>query len=563
MVPLIGIGGATLYKAVFSANDLTGVVLNEYTDEPVSGATVVAGATQLSSNQDGEFQLENSVTEVAVQKQGFDPTAVTVTPGSSSIEVRIRPNVVQGIVTNTATQKPIPGVAVEISTAAGPAGSTTTDEKGAFLLSDVPEGATITIDSPDFSKFSAEVGRQTRIDAALRPDVLVGTVLDDSGAPLAGASIAIGSARTQSGEDGSFRLEGAPETGEVVVKKPGYLSAAAPIDASMRVQATLKPFLARALYATAGTASDPNLFNNLLAIADRTEINAMVVDLKDSSGFVFYDTQVQLAKDIGAVSPVLDPRQITQRLRERNLYSIARIVVFEDPILAEKRPELAIKDSSNGDLWRTWNGLAWVNAHRSEVWDYNIALAVEAANMGFDEIQLDYIRFPSDGPLNRAEYGVPQNSETRPAAIGQFLSRMADALAPTHSYLAADVFGLTLWELEDGGIGQNLEVVSKYLDYVCPMVYPSHFYPGSMGFDIPNNHPYEVILWSLEAGEKRVPEHKAKMRPWIQDFSYGEGIDYGANEVRRQIDAANDFGPVGWMVWNAANVYHDGALAAQ
>src|SRR5690606_27174875 len=160
-------------------------------------------------------------------------------------------------------------------------------------------------------------------------------------------------------------------------------------------------------------------FTRLLEMVDRTELNAMVVDLKDSSGFVFYDTQVQLAHDIDAVAPQFDARELVERLHQRGIYAIARIVVFEDPVLAEARAEWAIHNTGGG-LWRTWNGLAWVNAHRSEVWDYAVALATEAAELGFDEIQLDYIRFPSDGLLDEAEYGVEHNRETRPAAIRDF-----------------------------------------------------------------------------------------------------------------------------------------------
>jgi hypothetical protein len=563
IVPLLGFGGTVIYETLIKGNDLRGVVLDAYSNKPVAGATVVAGESKLASDGDGRFTVPREVNQISIEKNGYDAAAVTVTPGSSKVEVRIRPNVVQGQITAVGTKRPIKGATVEAKVDGSTVASTNTDERGMFTLADVPENATIVVDSADYSQVSVPLNRQTRIDAALRPDVVLGVVKDESGAPIEGASIAIGTARTYTGADGSFRLEGAPESGEVVVKAAGYLMSAAPLDQSMRVDVSLKPFTAKALYATAGTAGDPKLFGDLLAIADRTEINAMVVDIKDSGGQVFYDTSVPLAREIDAVAPAYDAKQLVATLHEHNLYAIARLVVFEDPVLAEAKPDWAIHDSTNGGLWRTWNGLAWVNAHRSEVWDYNIALAVEAAGMGFDEIQLDYIRFPSDGPLNRAEYGVEHDDKTRPEAIGEFLSRMSKALAPTHAYLGADIFGLTMWDTADSGIGQNLETVAKSLDYICPMVYPSHFYEGSMGFDIPNDHPYEVILWSLESGAKRIPGMKAKLRPWLQDFSYGVGIDYTDNEVRRQIDASRDFGNAGWMLWNAANVYHEGALASQ
>lgn len=176
---------------------------------------------------------------------------------------------------------------------------------------------------------------------------------------------------------------------------------------------------------------------------------------------------------------------------------------------------------------------------------------------------MDYIRFPSDGPLDRAEYGVPHNDQTRPGAVRDFLTRAHTALQPTSAYLSADVFGLTVWDTGDGGIGQHLEDVIDAVDFVCPMVYPSHFSAGSMGFDIPNDHPYEVILQSMQQGAKRVPHDVAKLRPWLQDFTLGDGIAYGDTEVQKQIQASDDAGTSGWMLWNAANVYHTGALRSQ
>ncbi len=426
----------------------------------------------------------------------------------------------------------------------------------------MPQGASLEISAPDFAKVSHTLDHETTFDAQLQPDVLTGTVTTDTGQPIAGAVVAIGNVFTNTGSDGSYRIEGVGTSGTVYFKASGYTATSKPLDSTLRLDAALSPIQVKAIYATANTAADPQTLDALIKIADTTEVNAIVVDLKDSTGHVFYDSKVPLAGDIGAVSPELDPATLVDKLHQHHIYAIARIVVFEDPILAEARPDWAIHDSSNGGLWRTWNGLAWVNAHRHEVWDYDVAIAKEAAGFGFDEIQLDYIRFPTDGPLNRAEYGVPHDDQTRPQAIGDFLTEMYAAIAPTHAYLAADIFGLTLWETGDGDIGQNLETVARHLDYVCPMVYPSHFYAGSMGFDIPNDHPYEVILWSLQNGDKRIPQFKAKLRPWLQDFSLGEGIAYGPSEVKRQIDATNEFGASGWMLWNAGNEYHTSALAA-
>jgi hypothetical protein len=319
-------------------------------------------------------------------------------------------------------------------------------------------------------------------------------------------------------------------------------------------------FLVRAIYSTASSAASDTLWGDLIDIADRTEINAIVLDLKDSTGNVFYDTQVPLASQIGAKHPTFDVQKRLAEMEDAGIYSIARIVVFEDPILANARNDLAIHDVTTGGLWTTWDGLAWVNAYKQEVWQYNIDLAVEAARLGFDEIQLDYIRFPSDGLLENADYGPEYANQTRLDAITGFLGQIQTALKPTGSLLAVDIAGVTLLEDDDAGIGQNFASIAPLVDVVCPMIYPSHFYPGEFHLDIPNDHPYDVILQSLQRGESQVPDAKHKLRPWLQDFSYGEGIEYGAPEVAAQIQASEDFGASGWMIWAPDNVYSEAAF---
>lgn len=561
IVPLLGFTGLVAYQQFADARGYGGQVVDAYTGEPVADARILSGPQEIRTDAEGRFRVPREVTQIQVQKDGYDSQSVTLS-GEGEIRITLRPNVVHGVVRNVADGQPIAGAAVEARAADGtPVVATTTGADGTFVLRDVPVGALLAVTADDYRDATLAIGRQTAFEIALRYDVITGTITDAAGQPLAGARVVAGSAEATTGADGSFRLTGGPTKGTVVVKAPGYRAATVPLDQRMRVDARLEPFKAKAIYLTADVAADPQRFQEMIALVERTELNAMVIDLKDSTGSVYYDTRVRLAHDIGAVNPILDPKAVVAALHERGIYAIARIVVFEDPVLAEHRPEWAIH-VPDGSLWRTWNGLAWVNAHRHEVWEYDTALAREAAELGFDEIQLDYIRFPSDGPLDEAEYGVPHNAETRAAAIRDFLAGVRAALAPTPAYLAVDVFGLTFWELSDGGIGQNLEAIAPVVDYICPMIYPSHFYPGSMGFDIPNDHPYEVILWSLENGGERVPEAAPKFRPWLQDFSYGEGIPYGDAEVRAQIDAAEDFGSSGWMLWNAASDYHEGALGA-
>lgn len=563
IVGLLGVAGTIAYESS-SRGRLQGVVLDAYSREPVDNATISAGGQHAESNGNGTFRIDpGSASTLTVEKPEYDPTQVDISAAQQKIEIQLRPNTVHGKVVARDTDKPISGVAVEALVDGETKVATTTDDRGRFVLSPIPEGGSLVIRHAGYATKTIPLGKQTELDFSLRSDVVTGVVTDAQGNPIPRATIAAGDARTTSADDGTYRLTGIPDGGSIAIKAPGYQASLTPIADNSRVDTKLERFNARAIYATAATAGRPDLLNPLIDLVDRTELNAIVVDLKDSSGSVYYDTKVQLAHDIGAVRPEFEVKPLLDLLHQHDIYVIARIVVFEDPVLAEARPDWAIHDSATGDLWRTWNGLAWVNAHRPEIWDYDIALAREAASLGFDEIQLDYIRFPSDGPLNRAEYGVPHDDQTRPVAIREFLTKAHEALQPTRAYLSVDVFGLAMWDTGDAGIGQNLEAVIDVVDFVCPMVYPSHFSSGSLGFDIPNNHPYEVILMSMQEGSKRIPQDVAKLRPWLQDFTLGEGIEYGDTEVQKQIQASDDAGTSGWMLWNAANVYHEGALRPQ
>lgn len=539
-----------------------GTVKDAYTGEPVDAAEVVISGTAVETNDSGEFSFEEPVVgSLNIKRDGYQPTQVPVTPEQSSIEVSLRPTTLEGTVINTRSGEGMAGVTV---TATGPDGATTTattDEEGKYLLVDVPPDATITVSINGFSEVSQPIGQKTELDFEIRPDQVSGVITDSSGAPIPSAIVQVNDSVAQAGPDGAYQLPDSPESGTIVAKRNGYLPVVEEIPQDMTFDAQLEPFEVKAIYATALTAADDNLWNQLLELVESSDANAVVLDVKDNTGLVRYDTQVPLANEIGANDSTYDIKARLNDLKERGIYAIARVVVFEDPVLANARPDLAIKDKNTGGLWTTWDGLAWVNAMNPAVWQYNIDIAVEVAKMGFNEIQLDYIRFPTDGPLDTADYGVEFTEATRTEAITNFLHQMRAAVGPTGALLAADIFGITLWDAGDAGIGQDLEKIAPYLDVICPMVYPSHLAPGTFGFDYPNDHPYDVIKIVMQRGIERLNGDPSKFRPWLQDFSLGPGIEYGPEQVQAQIQASQDLGIPGWLLWNAANVYSIGSVS--
>lgn len=565
VILLAALIGGGVYLFTLLRPTVRGVVIDDYTGQPLSGVAVTFGNERLTTGDNGAFTfnaVRTATTLTTEPPAGYVPATQEVRAGRvTGLRVRLRPTTLSGTIIRVGTNAPLANLQVRAIDANG---ATSTDAvtaaDGRFMLNNVPENARLEISGPGVSRHEVDVSRQTVVEVAVRPDVLAGVVRAKDGTPIKGARVSVPGQLTTTKADGSYVLNGIPETGQVVVLASGYKPQRANLGDALTQDFTLEPLIVRALYMTADTIANDAKFNALIALADRTEVNAMVLDLKDSTGWVFFDSQNPTARAIGAVHPAYDIRQRLQVLKEHHIYAIGRIVAMEDPILATARPELAIRNSKTGGVWKTTNGVAWVNATRPEVWQYLTSLAVEAAQLGFDEVQFDYVRFPSDGDIEAIDLGVPDTLPVRTKAIHDFLSTAHDALSPLGVALAADIFGIALWDRNDNGIGQQLESLAPAVDYLCPMVYPSHFAPGSMGFGIPNDHPYEVILQSLQMGGPRIENAKQKFRPWLQDFTYGKGIAYGPNEVLAQIKATYDFGATGWLLWNADNVFTEAAL---
>ena len=401
---------------------------------------------------------------------------------------------------------------------------------------------------------------------------VTGQVVDgDTGAPLRGASVSVADLTESSGPSWTEALTDAqgrfaypaPEPGRtLLVRMPGYAKQRVLPGADLLIR--LRPHTVKAAYLTYYGVHDRAIRTRVLDIIEATELNAVVVDVKGDRGLIPYRTAVPLAIEAGAQGPVIirDMFGLVADLKGRRIYTIARIVAFKDPVLAHHRPDLAIIDTRTGQPWRDREGLAWVDPFREEVWEYILAVAREATTKGFDEVQFDYVRFPTDGRLSAARYARQNTQENRLRTIAGFLGRARRELRPSGVFVAADLFGYTAFNTNDTDIGQRVEEIAPHLDYISTMAYPSGYHLGIPGFRIPVAHPYEIVRESVRLTRQRAAEHPVQVRPWLQDFrDYAfDRRPFGVKEVQAQIRGAEEAGARGWMVWNPLNRYTAEAL---
>lgn len=377
----------------------------------------------------------------------------------------------------------------------------------------------------------------------------------DDGVPIRGASVSAGHTEVKTDAAGRFQLP--PGAGTLNVRAPGYRRVTQSVVPGEfgAVRIALRPFEPRAAYLSFYGIGSATLREAALALIEHTELNALVIDVKGDRGMIPYSSAVTLASAVGAqaIRTVHDMPGLIAVLHAKDIYLIARIVVFKDDPLATARPELALKNSS-GEIWRDREGLAWTDPASPDVWRYNLDVAEEAARMGFDEIQFDYVRFPDAEGVHYTQANVPAY---RVGAVTTFLTEARARLTPYNVFIAADIFGYVLWNLDDTAIGQQLEQLVQPLDIICPMLYPSGFKWGIPGFRHPLEHPYEIVFRSLMHAQERTGLGGVRFRPWLQDFpDYAfDRRRFGAHERRAQIDAARDAKSNGWMLWNPRNQY--------
>lgn len=331
-----------------------------------------------------------------------------------------------------------------------------------------------------------------------------------------------------------------------------------------RIARVPRPDVVRGLYVNRWAALGRKM-GQLIELANKTEVNALVIDVKDDRGFVLYKSRVPLAVQIGADTNMAMSdkklRAILDTMAAHRIYPIARIVVAKDPLLASSKLEWAIKRRDNMEPWLDKNGKPWLDPHHREVWQYAADLAKEAYDKGFSEVQFDYVRFPDEKRLIRESVYPLANGRVRAQVIREQLGFVRSYLKAVDMPMTIDVFGLTATDTTDMGIGQRWEMFVDQADVVLPMVYPSHFAPGTYKLGNPNAHPYATIDHAMKDAKRRSASisNAAKIVPWYQDFTLGPP-HYYAEQVRAQKKAGYDNGFQSWILWNPRSVYTESAL---
>lgn len=421
------------------------------------------------------------------------------------------------------------------------AGACVRSGQGTGAIATPGSSTTTTTEAPTTTSTAPTTTTTAPTTTTLQVFDLSGVVQASDGTPLGGATVTVGSASATTDEAGGFRIEGVPAA-PVTVERPAWLPLELDWDGEGELTVELEPRIVRALRVSRYVSMEPDSYADLLDLAEASIINSLVFDTKDETGTVLYESSVETALEIGAVVPVYDPVELLAAARERGLYAITRLVTFEDEVWVNARPEAKLAG-------------AWADAANEENWEYPLALAVEACEIGFDEIQFDYVRFPAGRTAEVARSRVPDTQEGRVAVIQAFLMEARSRLHPMGCAVSADIFGIVTSSPTDEGIGQRPEEISAAVDAISPMIYPSHYSPGWIGFSDPNDHPGPVTGHALDGAGPRMSADSL-LRPWLQAFYYnGSQVQAGILEAERRGH--------GWILWNAGGNYGESWIPTQ
>ncbi len=464
--------------------------------------------------------------------------------------------------------------------------TSTTDLQGAYTFRNLPDDARIVIDVDGYVSQTITIASVTGanpFDRKLRPTSLRGTVVDaNSGQPVPSAFILVGTSdqfanvnsspdlgpgqliSSVTGKDGAINLPlgNLDPQREMLVKAPGYQVMTTTFGATSTLTVKLTPFQARAIYVRADTVNTPGNFAHLVDIADKTGINAFVIEVKGDAGYVLYDSHLPAVQQANAIKPgAFDLDATIATLKQHHIYAIARMVTFWDDPASAAHPDWAIQSASRHAPWADGNGDNWLDPYNPAAVNYNLSIAKELISRGFDEVQFDDVGFPTVGPLSDMSFPL-SNGKDQSAAVQDFLLKAQAAIAPLGGMVAATTYGLTPASKGDGGGGLDFDLMAQYADYLCPTLYPSSFGKGFLGFDVPEQHPTDIVGYVLNKGMPRLSVSHAKMRPWLQAFN-SNNVNYGPNEIKAETAAATSYGTSGWMLWNYANEYDPAALGTK
>jgi hypothetical protein len=532
-------------------NEFTATVLASDRRQPIAGAVVSAGgALRVSTDARGEFLLRGvkNGTTFQVSAGGYRSGSF-VYQAPFSHEITLTPALTRLTVSDEYTGLPLSGITATVGNQ-----TAQTDSQGEAVFRSLADGAPVTAQAPGYDAASAEYKGEADLALTLRSHTLDGVAKDAAtGKPLPHALISYDDQMLETDANGAYHLDPAPPQLSLTVKFPGYRLTTFEITRTAHFDLKLTPFQAKGIHIYYAMPRDA-----VLQLLDRlrgTEVNAVVLDVKEGAGDVVWPSQVPLAKQIGAYKPRgIPPDELIRICRERQLYCIARMVVFKDNRLGRARPDLALH-YSDGSVLIAGNEI-WMNPAKKEVWDYDLALAKELSGLGFDEVQFDYIRYPgSPTPL---EFGTV---ESRLENIRQFLETAAQMFKPLPAFFSGDVFGLTLATEDEQGIGQRLEIDAPYLDYISPMMYPSTWHYAinlwGTGFGIKNCTnayacPYDIIRYGTVTARKRINSDWTLIRPWLQAY---RDTGFGSPQYILQKKGAEDADSAGWLFWNNQGIY--------
>jgi hypothetical protein len=584
-------------------NTLSGVITDLYSGAPLAGAEVTAtfnvtSTLSAATDEAGRYTLSGVPEQFSllVSAPDYEAAAAELNRATSQ-DLGLRPNVLSGTVTDRFSGAGVAGATVNVGDAKALTGA-----DGSYRVEAIPASATsVEITADGYATLSQELGQVTSLDAVLRPDTLKARLLDaESGEPIVNAAIVASTTypgsevafeRMVDSEDGSFTLKGLPEQGFIQVLSPGYRTEVIEIKpGSVPTEIAMERFQVKALYITAAIATVDSYVDEYIDLIERSELNAIVIDLKsdlrDDLGLVYYDSQVPLAQELGLAADYIDMQGLVQRLRERGIYTIARIQLFShDNVLSDARPEWSIRLRETGEVYADYpagrdGGIryAYLDPTNQNVWDYNIQLGVEAAQMGFDEVNYDYIRFPDwygdkAGFAEELLFSEPINPATDPDRMFEVLTEFMDqahrAVNGAGAKMSIDVFGRVVLG-KSLTIAQDIKRMGAHTDYIAPMPYPSLWWQGAFDIDSPLDEPYALIDAANAAGLEQIEGQYARLRPWLQDhtdpWSY-KVVEYGPAEVRAQIEATDKYPEIsGWMLYDSANAYRgafNGAVRAE